>query len=206
MKLSEIFASIQGEGPLNGVPSVFVRLSGCNLRCQWCDTKHAWENSTNISPEKIAEVIKKYGLSYGVITGGEPLLQSESIPKIIGLLPNMHWTIETNGTLPPVDGVSLYCVSPKLQHIKVEVLREYRGLDNAVFKFVVTGDNKEFMQIRRLCADLDIPQDRRYLMAEGASLEKQKLKAELLVHLCHVYNFRYSPRLQSLLFEGERYR
>ena len=81
MKYSELFYTIQGEGILIGVPSVFFRTSYCNLRCIWCDTPYtSWEpEDKRISINKIAEEIAKYSCTHIVITGGEPFIQTEEV-------------------------------------------------------------------------------------------------------------------------------
>src|SRR5512142_1991646 len=117
MKISEIFHSIQGEGILAGVPSVFVRTSGCNLRCVWCDTPYtSWQpegNQMTVS-EILAEVLRWPG-GHTVVTGGEPMIA----PEIIELCRDLrgagqHVTIETAGTVfAPVD-CDLMSISPKL--------------------------------------------------------------------------------------------
>ena len=76
MKISELFFSIQGEGELTGIPSVFVRTSGCNLRCRWCDTKYSsWTpEGENVDIEELVEKVCSYPARHVVITGGEPML------------------------------------------------------------------------------------------------------------------------------------
>ncbi|MEM2938374.1 MAG: radical SAM protein [Thermoplasmata archaeon] len=100
MKVNEIFYSIQGEGVYIGIPMVFVRFTGCNLRCSWCDTKYAWEEGKEMKIDEILAEIKKYKTNWVCITGGEPLLQ-EDIYKFIDRLLNMGYKIllETNGSI-----------------------------------------------------------------------------------------------------------
>jgi 7-carboxy-7-deazaguanine synthase len=101
MNINEIFYSIQGEGKWTGLPNVFIRTSGCNLRCNFCDTKYAYFDGENISIEEILQKIKKYPCKKVCITGGEPLLQEE-ISKLIESLQKDDYciTIETNGSKP----------------------------------------------------------------------------------------------------------
>src|ERR1700749_2962077 len=98
MKISELFYSIQGEGKLLGVPSVFVRASGCNLRCTWCDTPYAsWEpEGDELSIEQIIKHVASFGASHVVVTGGEPLIMPE-IENLCAALHSRghHITIET---------------------------------------------------------------------------------------------------------------
>ena len=138
----EIFASIQGEGASMGKPSIFVRLSRCNLACEWCDTAYTWrftgdntlyrrphrdglafdraENQVALSEQDVAVRIAALGGGRLVITGGEPLLQGAALARMVALLPDMHVEIETNGTVAPHAAldplVHQYNVSPKLAH------------------------------------------------------------------------------------------
>jgi len=100
MKVYEIFKSIQGESSYAGLPFVFVRLTGCNLRCTYCDTTYAFEEGFDISEEKLIAKIDSYFLKFVEITGGEPLLQKEIYPLTEELV-NKDYTIlvETNGTM-----------------------------------------------------------------------------------------------------------
>src|SRR5450631_3602997 len=102
MKISEIFYSIQGEGMLTGVPSVFVRTSGCNLRCVWCDTPYtSWApEGADMSVEAVLAAVRSYPAKHAVVTGGEPMIA----PDIIRLTERirhlgLHVTVETAGTV-----------------------------------------------------------------------------------------------------------
>ncbi|MEW6066882.1 MAG: radical SAM protein [Nitrospirota bacterium] len=100
MKICEIFTSIQGESSYAGLPCTFIRLTGCNLRCSYCDTKYAYTNGKNLSEEEIINEIKHAGISLVEITGGEPLLQKEVFHLIKKLLDDDYKIlIETNGSL-----------------------------------------------------------------------------------------------------------
>ncbi len=99
MKINEIFYSLQGEGLLAGTPSVFVRVSGCNLRCTYCDTTYAYEKGTKMRIQEILDEIKKFPCSVLCLTGGEPLLQKETPHLIDDLLDNGYIVcLETNGS------------------------------------------------------------------------------------------------------------
>jgi 7-carboxy-7-deazaguanine synthase len=101
LKICEIFASIQGESSYAGLPCVFVRLTGCNMRCLYCDTKYAYEEGAEMSVAEVLEAVQRYGIPLVEITGGEPLLQDET-PALVTVLLNEGHTvlIETNGSLP----------------------------------------------------------------------------------------------------------
>ena len=100
LRVNEIFKSIQGESFYAGIPCVFVRLTGCNLRCSYCDTTYVYDEGTEMSANEILSTIKGYGCKNVCITGGEPLLQS-SIIKLIDLLKKSHYKIfvETGGSI-----------------------------------------------------------------------------------------------------------
>jgi len=100
MKVNEIFFSLQGEGLYIGVPMAFVRFTGCNLRCKWCDTKYAWEEGSEMSMDDIISDVKKYPTNWVCLTGGEPLLQKD-IYKLIDKFLSMDYKVlvETNGSM-----------------------------------------------------------------------------------------------------------
>src|SRR4030066_1628122 len=100
LKVNEIFKSIQGESTYAGLPCTFVRLAGCNLRCNYCDTNYAYYHGKELSDEKIISKIEEYGVNIVEFTGGEPLLQEETPPLIKTLLDKGHKVlIETNGSI-----------------------------------------------------------------------------------------------------------
>lgn len=99
MKINELFYSLQGEGSLAGAPTIFIRTSGCNLRCSFCDTTYAYTEGETMTVQEILEFIKRYSCSSVCITGGEPLLQKD-LPRLIQRLLQKKYTIclETNGS------------------------------------------------------------------------------------------------------------
>ncbi len=147
MKVCEIFASIQGESSLVGIPMIFTRLSGCNLRCSYCDTTYAFENGKDYTVSDVIKAIKRYNFKYVEITGGEPLLQHEIYDLMDELLKNYNVVLETNGSL------SLEKVNPAVKII-MDVktpgsgMSDYNYLENLQFlketdevKFVITDKN-----------------------------------------------------------------
>ena len=118
MKLSEIFYSIQGEGSLIGIPSVFVRATGCNLRCVWCDTPYtSWQpEGEDWTLDAIMERVISYSASHVVVTGGEPMISPEILQLTSSLREaGMHITIETAGTVFHPVACDLMSISPKLK-------------------------------------------------------------------------------------------
>ena len=109
LKVTEIFYSLQGEGEYTGTPMIFIRLSGCNLNCSFCDTSH--RSYIEMTEEQIQEEVEKYPAEYICITGGEPLTQDLS--KLLCILRDYVLHLETNGTLPIPFDFDYVCVSPK---------------------------------------------------------------------------------------------
>ncbi len=105
LRVTEIFHSIQGESTQSGRPCVFVRLTGCNLRCVWCDTAYAFHGGEPRSVEEVVDAVRGFGCPLVEITGGEPLLQPDAIPLMARLLEEgFEVMLETGGSLP-IDSV-----------------------------------------------------------------------------------------------------
>jgi len=102
MKITEIFASISGEGTRQGAPAVFVRFAGCNLRCAWCDTEYSFAAGITMDASAVRDEVARHGIPFVVITGGEPLLQEEELIPLLRVLHAEGYDIEieTNGTFP----------------------------------------------------------------------------------------------------------
>ena len=140
IKVSEIFTSFQGEGPYIGTPATFLRLYGCNLNCEWCDTDISTYEM--LSVDDVAEILitqmEFNNINLLVITGGEPTLQMEEIKRLIKELPEgIKIQLETNGSifeyLPEIE----YVISPKED--KEKVFENYYKYENVFFKFVITS-------------------------------------------------------------------
>ncbi|MDD1713348.1 MAG: radical SAM protein [Methanoregulaceae archaeon] len=101
MKITEIFRSLQGEGKNQGKPCLFIRLAGCNLNCNWCDTKYSREGGMTMSPDSVLEQVWRVNPPYVCITGGEPLLQADALEPLLASLHTRGTKIdiETNGTI-----------------------------------------------------------------------------------------------------------
>ena len=229
MLISEIFYSIQGEGTLAGVPSVFVRTSGCNLRCVWCDTPYAsWKpEGVEMSVEAVLAEVRRFPARHVVVTGGEPMIARE-MPALLGGLraAGLHITIETAGTVPPA-GVAcdLASLSPKLAHstpsvekagaawvekherlrLQPAVLREWCSNHEFQLKFVVANE-ADVLEVKALLEQigLQVPADRVLLMPEGITMEALRARQDWLVEVCKREGWRYSPRLHIELFGNRR--
>ena len=101
IKVNEIFKSLQGESSYMGLPCIFVRLTGCNLRCNWCDTQYAYENGTEYSADEIISIIENFNVKLVEFTGGEPLLQKDELIPLMEQLLSKNYTVllETNGSV-----------------------------------------------------------------------------------------------------------
>ena len=101
MKIVEIFSSLQGEGKNQGMPCLFIRLAGCNLKCRWCDTPESRSGGREMSRDAILEHVWRLNPRYVCITGGEPLLQADDLEHLLGSLHKRGTAtdIETNGTI-----------------------------------------------------------------------------------------------------------
>lgn len=229
MLISEIFYSVQGEGTLVGVPSVFVRTSGCNLRCTWCDTPYAsWKpEGDEMSVEAILEAVNRHPTRFVVVTGGEPMVAKE-MPQLLAKLreAGKHITIETAGTIAP-NGVAcdLASISPKLAHstpdeakagkawvekherlrLQPDVLRAWCANYDFQLKFVIANET-DVEEIRAVVDSigLEIPPEKILLTPEGITQEALKARQVLLVDICKHTGWRYSPRLHIDLFGNKR--
>lgn len=222
MLIAELFVSLQGEGVLAGTPSFFIRTSGCNLRCSWCDTPYtSWRpEGQRRSVDELCAAARRAGVRHVVITGGEPLLQRE-IGALTSALAGQghHLTVETAGTVAPEFTCDLLSVSPKTSNStppgpwrqRHERRRQDRAPLGALLrahreyqlKFVVRAAD-DLPEIEALVAELGAARDRVLLMPEGRSAAEVAARAPVVAALCLGHGFRYSPRLQLDLFGGGR--
>ena len=227
MRIAEIFHSIQGEGLLTGVPSVFIRTSGCNLRCDWCDTPYASWNpeGEELSVSGVIKKISAWNCNHIVLTGGEPMIAPD-LPELAEALKKLgkHITIETAGTIPP-NGIpcDLASISPKLSNstppatrdpawakrhettrLQPEVISEWIIKYPFQLKFVVSSEN-DLVEIKFLLLKLPkIPVDRVLLMPEGIDSKTLASRSPSLVEICKREGFRFCPRLHIELFGHKR--
>ncbi len=231
---AEIFASLQGEGPSQGKPSAFVRLSRCNLACVWCDTAYTWRFTGDERPHRSAETFERKAnqitLSEAdtarriaalaqprlVVTGGEPLLQASALARMLALLPDsIAVEIETNGTVAPPPAldarVRQYNVSPKLAHsgnpadLALMPERLAQWAGNPKATFkFVVAEPADVGEVLALAERYAIPAERIWLMAEGTDSATLHGRESWLSQLCLEYRLTLSKRLHIELFGDVR--
>ena len=224
MIINEIFYSLQGEGFLAGVPSVFVRLAGCPLRCKWCDTKYAWDQRAG-QDYTIAEIVKtvqQWPCKFIVITGGEPMINSD-LPQLVRQLKaaDKHITIETAGIAYIPDlACDLMSISPKLSNSaptdpELAAIHEDSRLDIAVLgklidsyqfqlKFVVDSKS-DLAEIQRTLKETgNVDSKKVMLMPQAVTRDELLAKSAIVADICKQTGFVFSQRLQVLLWDNQR--
>jgi 7-carboxy-7-deazaguanine synthase len=222
MRVAEIFYSVQGEGSLVGVPSVFVRTSGCNLRCVWCDTPYtSWNpEGEHFTLDAIVARVREYPAArHVVLTGGEPMIA----PGIVELSNELHGrgyhiTIETAGTVVAPVACDLMSISPKLANSTPEgvfraqherVRRNPEALSNLIsrfdyqLKFVIAGES-DLVEVQELASEIGAPAEKIILMPEGIDEKTLSERGAMVAELCKRFGFRFSPRLHVHLYGNRR--
>ena len=227
MRISELFYSIQGEGKLMGVPSVFVRASGCNLRCVWCDTPYAsWDpEGPEMSVDEIVGKVAEFDAKHVVITGGEPLI----MPDIESLCDRLktndhHITIETAATVFRQLKLDLASLSPKLANStphdreggRFAVSHEKHRLNfDTIQRFIDTSPSVQLKFVVATPNDMDEIESilakvrgwRRedvLLMPEGTDVTTLDSRAGWIAEICTKSGYRFCPRLHVALYGNTR--
>ena len=226
MVVNEIFHSIQGEGLLAGTPSVFIRLAGCPVGCEWCDTKYAWDanDGEELPIPGIVNKIDQWPCRYVVITGGEPMVNPQLADLASALKErNKHITIETAG-IKFVAGLAcdLMSVSPKLsnsgQKIKATPLRQqYSGQADPFFsirqlirrypyqlKFVVDSPD-DLPEIQQAIEQIGgVSAEKVMLMPQAKTRNELIAKSPMVAQMCKETGYVFCQRLHILLYDGMR--
>ncbi len=222
MKIAEIYASRQGEGLLTGTPSIFVRSSGCNLRCWFCDTPFAsWSpEGDDLSVDEILQQAARLDCRHVVLTGGEPMLFAELVPLTAALrAAGHHITIETAGTLDLPVACDLMSISPKLagsgpsaqsnprwharhdrsRHVPAVITRLLRDYTYQL-KFVIDspGDCRQVALYLEQFPQID--RARVMLMPQGTDVAALTERATWLEPYCQEQGLLFCPRRQSEWF------
>jgi 7-carboxy-7-deazaguanine synthase len=225
MLINEIFYSVQGEGTLAGMPSVFVRLTGCNLRCTWCDTPYtSWKpEGMDMHLGPILSEVRRHWCGHVVVTGGEPMMN----PEVVGLTEGLrgidhHITIETSGTVYQPVVCDLMSISPKLSNstpkkrgggkfakehdelrLQPDVLKHLISEYDYQLKFVVQG-KEDFDEIVPLVRELEVDRRRVLVMPEGVTKKQMEERSVWLVEACKHFGYRYTPRLHIDIWGNKR--
>jgi len=222
MKIAEIFESIQGEGRFTGVPSLFIRFAGCNLRCRWgdniCDTPYAsYEPEMNrMTVDEVAERISESKCSHVVLTGGEPSMHYDAIIQLWkrGAFGGKLVTVETNGTLK-VDWPNTFylSISPKLKSAGNDLpLEEYATTiqylanhNHYQLKFVIENKTsvEEALALIEKVGFKHI-EDNVYLMPEGIVAEEIDSRLKFVADACIKYGFNLTDRLHLRIWGNTR--
>jgi len=224
LKVSEIFASIQGEGASAGEPALFLRLATCNLHCTWCDTKYTWDFNNyryedEVRTRSVADVLAEVARAEPrrlVVTGGEPLLQQRGLAELLpSLAPDYVVEVETNGTLEPapelVRRVDQWNVSPKLSksgnraglRLRAHVLRAFVATKRAWLKLVV-ADEADVAEAQALIDDLAWPKERALLMPQASTREELSARMPFVSAASLARGLGVSPRLHVERWGGRR--
>ena len=226
LRIAETFQSRQGEGKLTGTESFFIRTSGCNLRCWFCDTPYASWNPKGEQTrlDQILAQVQASGLRHVVLTGGEPMLSSEST-SLCKLLraEGFHLTVETAGTIDRETPCDLLSISPKFQssapdsteHPKWSVLHEQRRMPIATMqsliaqamdyqiKFVVDSPN-DYEELLEIVEQLRVPAERVWIMPQGSTNEAMDAAAQWLKDWVEQAGFSYCDRMQIRWYGNRR--
>jgi 7-carboxy-7-deazaguanine synthase len=213
MNISEIYAAEQGEGQYAGMPSVFVRTSGCNLRCWFCDTPHtSWDPQGEIlALEEVIRQAECFPADHVVITGGEPLIQPGVVPLSVALeQAGRIVTIETAGTVFRPVRAALISLSPKLsnstpddaiwkpRHDQLrhhpETLMQFRNAYACQWKFVIDRP-EDLAEVDEYVRTLQIPASEIWLMPQARTVEEVREKSEWLAREADPRGWKLSPRL-----------
>lgn len=225
MYISELFYSVQGEGILTGVPSVFIRTSGCNLRCTWCDTPYtSWKpEGSEVPADQIIDYVRRNSRGYVVVTGGEPMIAPATGELTRALREEgQHITIETAGTVWAEVECDLMSISPKLSNsvprerdggrwaelqerlrYQPPVLRKLISEFDYQLKFVVAGE-EDMEEIHRIVRDLNARPDKVLLMPEGTDPAVLAKRGPWIAELCKQTGFRFTQRLHVALYGNRR--
>jgi organic radical activating enzyme len=219
--INEIFGpTVQGEGVNSGKQAAFIRLGGCNLTCTWCDTPYTWDTSrydlkvenTRYDIDEVVSLLPKVPII--VISGGEPLLQYNSLEILCNRLISQNYKIEieTNGTRPPMPPNKdiRYNVSPKLEHagdpLSKRITRhlfDYVDDPNATFKFVVQNTN-DLKEVDHIVTAHQIDVDRVWIMPEGVTSEVLNKRLTEISQASIDRKYNVTGRLHIQMFGGVR--
>ncbi|MCX7847965.1 MAG: 7-carboxy-7-deazaguanine synthase QueE [bacterium] len=207
MRISEIFSSIQGEGIWLGMPSVFIRVAGCNLRCSWCDTARARRlgGARTMSVEEVVQGAGFWKTRHVVITGGEPTLYGKELIELCQALREKGKviTVESNATTYVGCGADLMSLSPKLRAWHQDVLERYCEQAEKVQLKLVAGHAEEAERLWERVKDLQVPAERVFIMPRARTRAEHMRRGKELVEWCIEHRVRFAVRAQTLLWNNK---
>ena len=220
--VSEMFYSIQGEGRYAGTPAVFLRLQHCNLLCEWpCDTIDVWRQGSQYTMHDLQQYFQENewncllesGHAHLVITGGEPLLQRDSLEEFVMMYGRSVIEIETNATILPsikMDrNIRQYNLSPKLSNsgipkekrYKPRVVEYFASTSKTDFKFVVTQEKDIEEIMTDFVTPFSILNDHVFLMPASTTREELEKLSRMVIEMWKATGFRFSSRLQLVVYD-----
>lgn len=215
-RIAETFFSVQGEGATAGVPAIFIRLQGCTVGCQWCDTKYSWDpaGGREVDLDTLVAEVLAYPCRRVVITGGEPLESPLFVPVTTALKTReFAIEVETSGTVEPPalpDPTIQWNVSVKLAGSGVNEARRInpgaiRGFlqRGAWWKFVVS-DEGDVAEVLGLAERFTLPRERILLQPEALRREELVERSPWVIEACKRHGFRFSPRLHVMTWGARR--
>lgn len=228
MAVNEMFASLQGEGPATGLPCVFLRTAGCNLRCGFCDTPFSWDwerydRAAEVQLLAPADLVARVLACASphtktlILTGGEPMLQQGRLEPVLAVLVEQGWRVEveTAGTVAPTEAfaalVSRFVVSPKLENsgntkaarYRPDALRALAACAETTFKFVARGPD-DLSEIETIVSAIGIKREAVFVMPEGQDLETLALHTRALWDAVAQRGWRLTSRLHVLAWGTRR--
>lgn len=223
LRISELFTSLQGEGASIGEPATLLRLGDCNLSCKYCDTRYSWDWQKYARREELTDEdvfvtaarIRAFAPRRLVVTGGEPLLQLDSLEDLLAELSEFFVEVETNGTLAPSPGLSArveqWNVSPKLSNsglepvrrVKLDVLTTFRDTERAWLKLVVS-EPADLTEVHELVTSLNWPLEKVILMPMASTASQLAEFSTPIAEAALEQGYRFSTRLHLLLWDNER--
>lgn len=225
LQVNEIFGpTVQGEGPSAGRRCAFLRLSGCNLTCSWCDTPYTWDwagvngqqydKATETHEMSVYDAhfaLTGYGVHLYVISGGEPMMQQQALEPLVYRLMSggSEVEIETNGTIIPKILPTRFNVSPKLSHSGVRDTKRYKPksleayVGKGVFKFVCQTET-DLTEIDTIITEVGIPPRDVWVMPEGRSPEELKRSLNQVTDAAISRGWNITNRLHVQLWGDKR--
>ncbi len=208
LRVTEIFASIQGETSYAGLPFAFVRLTGCNLRCRYCDTTYAYDGGDEFPLEEVVSRVRSFGIPRAMVTGGEPLLQPEA-PALVSAFLDLGWTVlvETNGTVPlsSLDPRAVKIMDVKCPGSGEEGRTLWDNFDcldaKDEVKFVVASEN-DYLYAKEVIAKYRNGRDFRVLLSPAFGLLPPERLAGWIVG--DALDARFQLQLHKLVWDPDR--